>query len=294
VQPNTKVFLSSTYTDLVQHREVLIDTLHRFDPPLELCAMEFFGASERNPIAICQEKVAASDIYVGLFGWRYGFVDKRMRMSVTEIEYRAALTHDIPTFLYLMSEAYSITPSAVDTGRKGAAIRRLRAEVQQRHTVQFFTTPEDLSRRVATDLANRLRQSLPSRTARPGPPGPVEPDINSQHPFILCHQVSASRIPDLSNVALYIDVYENDPREERRILTSIDRVIYQLHRSFPTPVTAMQNWWEHFRIDLRVWGEFWVQATILFKDRRQPAVLKRFINLELPPPLSRPKRRVSP
>lgn len=256
---------------------------------MDLCAMEFFGASEKDPIALCQEKVARCDVYVGVFGFRYGSIDQNTRMSVTEVEYRTALTYNIPTLLYLMSDSHEITPSAVDIGRKGAAIRRLRAEVQQRHTIQFFTTPEDLSRRVAIDLANKLRQRLSPSTVRSGRLGPIGPDINSKHPFALCHVMSASRIPDMSDVTLYIDVYENNSRKRKQLLRSIDRVIYQLHKSFATPVTTMQNWWEYFRIDLRVWGEFWVQATILFKERRPPAILKRFINVTAPPPLAAPK-----
>lgn len=280
----TTLFLSSTYNDLAAHRSLLIDTFQRIEPPIGLSAMEFFGADERSAIKLCQEKVTQCDFYVGLFGWRYGYVDKLTRMSITEVEYRTALAKDIPTLLYLLSEKYAVLPSGVDSGQKGAAIRRLRNEVQERHVVQFFTSPEDLSRRVATDLGNRLRDR--SRI-RPKPLGPVGPEINLEHPFMLCHVATPSRNPAYSNFTLYIDVYENSVRARKEMLKSINRVVYQLHKSFSTPIVAMQNWRDHFRLDGRVWGEFWVQATVFFNDSREPVILRRYLNLELPPSISR-------
>src|SRR5215203_1311373 len=141
-----KAFLSSTYEDLKVHRAVLLDTLHKMGDHLRVIAMEHFGADPRPPLLLCQEKVSECDAYVGIFGWRYGSIDQGSRFSMTEIEYRTALAKNIPAFLYLMSEAQAVPPSAIDTGAGASKLRKFKQEITGRHVVQKFTTPEDLSR----------------------------------------------------------------------------------------------------------------------------------------------------
>ena len=99
-----KVFLSSTFADLDRHREVLIDTLMRMSPDVEVLSMEHFGSRPSPPVELSVSKVRQADVYVGIFGWRYGTVDKQSNMSITEVEYRTALATGIPVLLYFASE----------------------------------------------------------------------------------------------------------------------------------------------------------------------------------------------
>jgi hypothetical protein len=275
-----RIFISSTFSDLKQHRQMLLDTLMRMGTDVQISAMEYFGASPENPIKLSINKVKEADIYVGIFGWRYGSVDKDSKMSVTELEYRTALTEQMPILLYLLSENYAVRPEAVDTGRNATKIKNLKKEVTEHHTVQFFSTPEDLSRLVATDLHRQLNDSSPLPRHEPKLTGAVDSEINPAHPFIFSHLAKPSpRRDGYYEAHLFIDHYD----EDYAVFETIEKVVYQLHETFIMPVLPMQNWRENFSVRLFVWGEFWARATIYFKDHNiKPIILDRYINVTLP------------
>ena len=278
-----KIFVSSTYHDLRQHRRVVLDTLLTLRAGIEVLAMEYFGGNPSDTVTVSREFVSNADLYLGVFGWRYGSIDRQTKMSVTEVEYRTALALQIPTYLYLIAEDQAVPPDAFDTGTGARRIRRLKAEIQGRHTVQFFTSPEDLGRRVAIDVAAHLR-ALQSPHPRPLQclDGPVDEHINAAHPYIFLHAAAPSPIEGLYDVRLFIDVYENDGSRYAGALAAVDRVVYQLHRTFVIPVVPMQNWRQRFALDTRVWGEFWAQATLYFADgAKSPISLQRYIRLPL-------------
>lgn len=295
-----KVFLSSTYTDLERHRSVLIDTLLKMGN-IELIAMEYFGSEPNPPVELCKLKVSEAELYVGVFSWRYGSLDPVTKMSMTELEYRTALAKRMPVLLYLTSEDYAVKPSDVDTGRSATKIQKLRKEIMDRHTIQKFTTAEDLARLVAADIHRHLDYS-PQKSSIKEVDGPVGYEINPDHPFLLCHFSSPSKVKgkkskakekpseinEYFDVKIYIDIYEDEGNEEyEKILKNIDRVVYQLHKTVDMPVVPMQNWDENFLIEMRLWGEFWIRATIYFKNEDQPPVhLIRFLNLSLPDSIS--------
>src|SRR4029077_8910857 len=131
------------------------------------------------------------------------------------------------------------------------------------HVFQTFKTPEDLSRLVAVDLARHLQSGMRSPEIADATK-PVEPETIFGHPYVLCH-ILHSRNPIIKlpppedsyyRVRLYIDLYENEDDERRRLLQAIDRVVYQLHKSFMIPVVPMQNWEDYFGYSLLAYGEF--------------------------------------
>jgi len=214
-------------------------------PEVELIAMEYFPSSELDPVKLSVAKVKEADAYIGIFGWRYGSIDKESKMSVTEVEYRSALAGRLPLLLYLASAEMEISPAAVDTGKNALRIKRLKKEIQESHTVQHFTTPEDLARRAAADIHGLLRR-VPSLTKTDSlelPDGPVGPEVNPAHPFVLCHVARPTKIEKFEEITLYVDLYYEEGTEEyEKTIASVDRVVYQLHKTFPVPVIPMQNW----------------------------------------------------
>lgn len=275
-----RVFLSSTYEDLREHRRVLIDTLQKMGDGFKVTAMEHFGADPRKPFELCQEKVAESDVYIGMFGWRYGNVEPGSKLSMTELEYRTALAKNKPTYLYFLAENQAVAPSLVDVGASATKIRRLKEEMTGRHVIQRFTTPEDLARLVVADLARSLREHRPEPFQGHSLDGPVGKEINPSHPYMLCHTWHRLSGGKWYEVQMYLDVYEDDPPERRRLIQAVERVVYQVHKSFIIPVVPMQNWEDNFLFEATVWGEFWVRGTIFFRDSaREPVSLLRYINL---------------
>ncbi|MCX7840090.1 MAG: DUF4062 domain-containing protein, partial [Anaerolineae bacterium] len=91
-----RIFLSSTYQDLREHRKRVIEVIDRLrhsGADVEWFGMEAFGARDDLPTDACIKFVDACDLYIGLFGVRYGSIDPKSGKSMTEVEYRLSLIH---------------------------------------------------------------------------------------------------------------------------------------------------------------------------------------------------------
>ena len=149
-----KIYLSSTFVDLKAHREAVYRQLRRMQH--DVIAMEDYVARDDRPAAQCLRDVARSDLYVGLFAWRYGFVpsqDNTSGLSITEMEYRQAEAKSVPRLVFLLDDSALWSPLLLDSqtgdGEGGRRIRDLRRELSQERLASFFTSPEDLSAKVA-------------------------------------------------------------------------------------------------------------------------------------------------
>ena len=52
--------------------------------------MEDYVASPQQPVDKCMQDVKNCDAYVGIFGWKYGFIPEGYDKSITHLEYETA------------------------------------------------------------------------------------------------------------------------------------------------------------------------------------------------------------
>jgi hypothetical protein len=100
-----KVYLSSTFLDLQDHRERVAKALRK--AKYDVVMMEEYVARDELVEVACQGDVTGCDAYLGLFAWRYGYVpedDNPQRRSVTELELSAAESQAIPRLVFLVNE----------------------------------------------------------------------------------------------------------------------------------------------------------------------------------------------
>jgi hypothetical protein len=82
-----KVYLSSTYSDLKEHREAVYRTLRQMGH--DVIAMGDYVATDQRPQDKCLADVASCALYLGIFAWRYGYIppkDNPDEKSITELE----------------------------------------------------------------------------------------------------------------------------------------------------------------------------------------------------------------
>ena len=89
----TTIYLSSTYEDLKEYREVVYKALRKSG--YDVIAMEDYVAADQRPVEKCSDDVKKADIYVGIFAFRYGYVPPEAhgnpnKLSITELEFRQA------------------------------------------------------------------------------------------------------------------------------------------------------------------------------------------------------------
>ncbi|HEX3233048.1 MAG TPA: DUF4062 domain-containing protein, partial [Gemmatimonadales bacterium] len=74
-----KVYISSTYQDLIEHRAAVDRTLRRMGH--DVIGMEQYVAEGSKPVDRCLADVRVADAYVIIVAWRYGYVPGRAAKS---------------------------------------------------------------------------------------------------------------------------------------------------------------------------------------------------------------------
>lgn len=146
-----RIYISSTTQDLGRHRQEVITQLTRMGH-MPVC-MEHHAASDVIPLDECLRDVAASEVYVGIFGWRYGYIPPAMDRSITEMEYRKASEIGIHKLVFLSDETVECPDPFRDSGQDGDRIRALRDELKKSMWVAFFTSPDSLAKEVTVAVS---------------------------------------------------------------------------------------------------------------------------------------------
>lgn len=152
-----KIYVSSTFVDLEQHRERVYRALRALRH--DVIAMEDYVAADERPLDRCLRDVHDADIYVGIFAWRYGYVPikgNRERRSITELEYLEAGRLGKPRLTFVLDEKAPWPPSMMDSttgdNERGARIQRLRQAVQRERLASRFESAEQLANKVVSAL----------------------------------------------------------------------------------------------------------------------------------------------
>ena len=150
-----RVFISSTYVDLAEHRRAVIDVLLRLN--LTPAAMEHFGSRGQEPTRACLEEIDRCDVFIGLYGWRYGYQPQPDGPSITEQEFHYACQYKEKKLLlcYLIDPRYHPDlPAEPDPGV--GRLESFKQDVKRQFVCDTFTTPDVLATKVATDLAKEI------------------------------------------------------------------------------------------------------------------------------------------
>src|SRR3954453_8235943 len=122
-----RVFVSSTWEDLQPERLAVERALNRLGGAADV-GRESFGSRSEAPHDASLDEVDRSDIYVGIFGFRYG-------SGITEDEYRRAGDRGIPVLVYIKSDAVPVLPAHFEPSEDGRAkLAALKSELTGRHT----------------------------------------------------------------------------------------------------------------------------------------------------------------
>jgi hypothetical protein len=173
----TTIYLSSTYEDLKAHRRVVFDALRQAG--YQVLAMEDYVATDKRPVEKCLADVARSDIYVGLFAFRYGYIPPVEHhnpdgLSITELEFRHAEHLKKPCLTFVVSKKAS-WPGEFYDALEGEAkhINRLRDYLQTEKMASFFSSPYELASLVQAAVHRHFQQSRIDDNKEAVPPTPA-------------------------------------------------------------------------------------------------------------------------
>ena len=139
-----RIYISSTFEDLKEQREAVYRVLRRQGH--DVVAMEDYVARDERPLARCLADVRSSDLYVGIFAFRYGYIPPGQpddgQRSITELEYREASTALKERLCFLLDKKAPWPPDLVDEDRR--QIAAFRAELEREHSRGLFRSTEEL------------------------------------------------------------------------------------------------------------------------------------------------------
>lgn len=99
-----QVFVSSTYTDLIEERQAAVEAI--LDAGHIPAGMELFKAGNESQLKTIYKWIDESDVYMLILGGRYGSIEEGSSLSYTELEYRYALSKNMPVFAVVLNESF--------------------------------------------------------------------------------------------------------------------------------------------------------------------------------------------
>jgi uncharacterized protein DUF4062/pYEATS domain-containing protein involved in immunity len=150
----TKIFVSSTFTDLENHRRAVREGIRRLDA--QDISMENFGSRDEQPKDECLRLVKQSDLFVGIYAHKYGFIPEGDDVSLTEAEYNAATVAGVPRFIYILHPKHPWIPDLVDEGESKIKLSQFKSSLMTKHIYQTFGNEDNLTAKVLADLGRHL------------------------------------------------------------------------------------------------------------------------------------------
>lgn len=99
-----QVFVSSTYTDLIEERQAAVQAI--LDAAHIPAGMELFKAGNESQLQTIYKWIDESDVYMLILGGRYGSIEPKSGKSYTQLEYEYAISKKIPVFAVVLSESF--------------------------------------------------------------------------------------------------------------------------------------------------------------------------------------------
>lgn len=164
--PAYRIFISSTYVDMIPYREAIQTAITNCDAIAY--GMERFVPAPIRPIDRCYEELANSQIYVLLLGHRYGEIDSESGKSYTELEYDKAKEMGLPILVFLLdTERVGMMAKFRESDAQYNALLRFKSELKNSKeiTVGEFASEKDLQEkatRAISETMSRLKSSARS------------------------------------------------------------------------------------------------------------------------------------
>jgi hypothetical protein len=145
-----QVFVSSTFLDLKDQRQVVLQELLKLD--CIPAGMELFPASSDQPLKHIQKVIDDTDYYILIVGERYGSTPPSGTTSYTELEFDYARSKGVPVIALLQA---TVSAEAGDNPR---ALEAFREKIKRQLQVASWANDHDLRREAFRGLQNVMQE----------------------------------------------------------------------------------------------------------------------------------------
>jgi len=172
--PLFRIFVSSTYIDLVDYRKAAEKAINDQRQIYE--GMEYMGAMDKEPTQACLDLVEQCNLFIGIYAWRYGTLPDGSEFSITEQEYQHAKKLGRPCLCYFVDEDFPWPPKLIEPGSAAEELKRFKSQISKDHVRGTFREPLHLERNIISDLSKWLADNRPELKREALKPGqnPIE------------------------------------------------------------------------------------------------------------------------
>lgn len=149
-----QVFVSSTYTDLVDERKEVIQALLELDCiPV---GMEMFPAADDDQWTLIKRLIDDCDYYILIVGGRYGSLNSE-GISYTQMEYEYAGSKNIPVISFLHKNPENIVKGKSEKDPPKEEKLKVFKELVQKKLCKYWETPSELGSQVSRSLVRLIK-----------------------------------------------------------------------------------------------------------------------------------------
>lgn len=149
-----QVFVSSTYTDLIDERKEVIQALLELDCiPV---GMEMFPAADDDQWSLIKRLIDDCDYYILIIGGRYGSINSE-GISYTQMEYEYTISKGIPVISFLHNDPGAIVSSKTEKDPNSIKKFEEFKEIVKQKLCKNWETPSDLGSKVSRSLVRLIK-----------------------------------------------------------------------------------------------------------------------------------------
>lgn len=148
------VFVSSTYEDLKEERQEVMQALLEMD--CIPCGMELFPASDEKQFEFIKSIIDDCDYYVLILAGKYGSTNQD-GISYTELEYNYALEKNIPIISFIHNNIGSLQHSKCEQDEIKIEKLKLFNDLAKKKLCKFWETKEQLGGLVSRSMIQLIK-----------------------------------------------------------------------------------------------------------------------------------------
>ena len=145
-----QVFVSSTYQDLIEERQRVIEAL--LGKNCFPVGMEYFPAANDDQFTVIKKLIDRCDYYILIIGGRYGSIEPKSRKSYTQLEFEYAISRGIPVASFYHAKPSELPAERVEPTDVGKQkLGEFKTKVQEK-LCDSWKEPYELAFKVSKSL----------------------------------------------------------------------------------------------------------------------------------------------
>lgn len=150
-----QVFVSSTFSDLEEERQEVMQALLELD--CMPAGMELFPATSSDQWSLIKKVIDDSDYYIVILAGRYGSIGPD-GLSYTEMEYRYAIETGKPVIGFIHKDKTKLPSGRCESSQDGKDKLNSFEELVKTKLCRFWESPADLGSQVSRSLIRLIKE----------------------------------------------------------------------------------------------------------------------------------------